>query len=358
MKFERSHCLLGLGLLCAWSAAPVRAAAFDDREVQVNLGIEAANQTENPLAVVATLSTPNVRSFGDLLSADIRVGRDRRMGGLQYDMPTTRFGASTLSLRAEYLDDALAGGPPNYARYSAATTRALYCGGERPVLFCAGLGVRRTEYLSAESSDGAGGARSTTVPFVSATWGRNAVRGPIEFPTGSNTVAGLDVTPTRRRGAYARASLRHTHFVLPEDFPLRLRLRGEVAVARGLGGELPMEQQLFAGGFDSVRGYGYRAVAPINSSGQLQGGARRIVASAEVLAKPVHVGGVGLVGSVFYDHAKVSKGDPALANAIARSYGAALSMPFKGGVVQLSVARPLDRQFDAQRFQIEVRANW
>lgn len=62
----------------------------------------------------------------------------------------------------------------------------------------------------------------------------------------------------------------------------RLILRGEAALTAAKLQELPASLRFFAGGDQSVRGFGYETLGPVNAQGQVTGGRRLLVGSAEV----------------------------------------------------------------------------
>lgn len=63
---------------------------------------------------------------------------------------------------------------------------------------------------------------------------------------------------------------------------LRVLLRGEAAWTAAKLHELPASLRFFAGGDQSVRGFGYETLGPLNSEGKVTGGRRLLVGSAEV----------------------------------------------------------------------------
>lgn len=62
----------------------------------------------------------------------------------------------------------------------------------------------------------------------------------------------------------------------------RVLLRGEAgSTEKDVFGELPPSVRFFAGGDNSVRGYGYESLGPVDANGEVIGGSRLLVASAE-----------------------------------------------------------------------------
>lgn len=62
---------------------------------------------------------------------------------------------------------------------------------------------------------------------------------------------------------------------------LRLILRGEAAATAAKLQDLPASLRFFAGGDQSVRGFGYETLGPLNAQGQVTGGRRLLVGSVE-----------------------------------------------------------------------------
>ena len=63
-----------------------------------------------------------------------------------------------------------------------------------------------------------------------------------------------------------------------------LMLNGEVGAADGMNGKpLPFYKNFYAGGVESVRGYGSYSLGPRDASGAVLGGNKRVLGNAEVL---------------------------------------------------------------------------
>lgn len=78
----------------------------------------------------------------------------------------------------------------------------------------------------------------------------------------------------------------------------RILLRGDVGATRfGAVRSLPTSVRFFAGGDQSVRGYAYNSLGPLNSAGQVVGGEQLLVGSAEY----EHNFAAKWSGAVFYD---------------------------------------------------------
>lgn len=78
----------------------------------------------------------------------------------------------------------------------------------------------------------------------------------------------------------------------------RVRVRGEIGMsAVGEFQELPAQYRFFAGGDNSVRGYGYQELSPVDASGNKVGGRHLLTASVELQRNLPR----NLVGAVFID---------------------------------------------------------
>ena len=129
----------------------------------------------------------------------------------------------------------------------------------------------------------------------------------------------------------------------------RLLLRSELGASFNDDfNELPASQRFFAGGDQSVRGYGYRTIGPRDDSGEVVGGEYLTTASAEI--NQTVWGNWG--AAVFYDVGGVDNDPgPRLLQ------GVGLGMRYRApiGYVQLDVGYPIDRPDDGLRLHIGVR---
>jgi translocation and assembly module TamA len=107
---------------------------------------------------------------------------------------------------------------------------------------------------------------------------------------------------------FARLDLRDDRtFRLAEKW--RVRLRGEIgASAVGDFQDLPAQYRFFAGGDNSVRGYGYEELSPVDADGNKVGGRHLLTASVELQRDLPR----NFVGAVFVDagNAFNNFGDP------------------------------------------------
>lgn len=128
----------------------------------------------------------------------------------------------------------------------------------------------------------------------------------------------------------------------------RLIVRGEFGYSLvAQFDELPLSQRFFAGGDNSVRGYGYRELGPRDTSGQVIGGQRLLVGSVE-LEHPVRN---GWSVAVFADTGDAfNGGDMQLHHAV----GVGVRWRSPVGPVRLDLAHPLDDDVGAIRLHFSL----
>ncbi len=116
----------------------------------------------------------------------------------------------------------------------------------------------------------------------------------------------------------------------------RLLLRGEIGTVEVDDVDrLPLSQRFFAGGDDSVRGFAYQSLGPVNDEGDVVGGRHLAVGSVEL--EQLIVGNWG--GAVFMDAGNaMNDWDIALR----RSAGVGLRYRSPVGVFRVDVARAID----------------
>ncbi|MDB5987123.1 MAG: outer membrane protein assembly factor [Nevskia sp.] len=181
----------------------------------------------------------------------------------------------------------------------------------------------------------------------------------------SRTVANDPIFPRRGwfafldvHGASSVDQISDTSFVeallkLRGVYPLgrKLRLLARVdegaAVVSGFD-NLPPSQRFFAGGDDSVRGYGYRSLGPKNSFGRVIGGKYLTTGSVELDYDVWRTYGVG----VFTD-AGGADDVPNVKLHIGVGAGLRYRAPF--GAIAIDLAHPLDRDQSPVRLHIGVR---
>lgn len=111
--------------------------------------------------------------------------------------------------------------------------------------------------------------------------------------------------------------------------------------------ELPVSQRFFAGGDNSVRGYGYRSLGPLDVNGDVLGGRHLLTASIEY-ERPVS--GAWSV-AVFADTGDAF--DDAQIN-LHHAVGIGVRWRSPLGPIRLDLAHPLDKGEDAIRFHFSL----
>lgn len=155
------------------------------------------------------------------------------------------------------------------------------------------------------------------------------------------------------QGALSDVSFLQTRLLLRGVVPAprKIRLSGRVEYGANLVqgfSELPLAQRFFAGGDDSVRGYGYRDIGPRSAGGRRIGG--KFLLAAGVEAERAVYGPYG--AALFWDVG--GAGDtptPLLHHGI--GLGFRYSAPF--GAVRVDLAHPLDDNATAVRLHLGIR---
>ncbi len=139
--------------------------------------------------------------------------------------------------------------------------------------------------------------------------------------------------------------------VLPLTARSRLLVRGNLgAIQAATFSDLPPSQRFFAGGDQSVRGYGYQDLSPKNSDGEAIGGQYLAVASIEV--DYLFYKNFGL--ATFLDIGNA--GNDVLSN-LKKGIGIGLRYRSPVGMIRFDGARPLDDGADGFRLHISIGAD-
>ncbi len=213
------------------------------------------------------------------------------------------------------------------------------------------LGFRRRIYLSMERENFDVGAGSQTsellIPGIELS--RRAYDDLI-YPRKGYSAAldvhgGIESPLTETTFLHTRLSARA---VWPLTRRGRLLFRGEAgAIQAAVFSDLPPSQRFFAGGDQSVRGYGYQELGPENSEGEVIGG--RYLATANIEADYLVYKDIGL--AVFYDAGNATDELPIEWK---RAVGVGLRYRSPVAMIRLDVARPLDDPDTAIRFHISL----
>ena len=147
----------------------------------------------------------------------------------------------------------------------------------------------------------------------------------------------------------------HTRITARSVWPLtrrgRLLFRGEFGAIRAeTFSDLPPSQRFYAGGDQSVRGYGYQELGPENDDGDVIGGKYLAIASIE--ADYLIYNNIG--AAVFFDAGDASD---EFAPDLKRSVGIGLRYRSPVAMIRLDVAHPLDDPDETVRFHISIGAD-
>lgn len=139
--------------------------------------------------------------------------------------------------------------------------------------------------------------------------------------------------------------------VLPLAKRGRLLLRGELGTIQSDAfSDLPPSQRFFAGGDQSVRGYGFQELSPKNSDGDAIGGEHLATASVEADCLVYKNFGV----ATFFD---IGNAGNKLLTDLKKGVGAGLRYRSPVGMIRLDLARPLDDSTDSFRVHISIGAD-
>jgi translocation and assembly module TamA len=249
---------------------------------------------------------------------------------------------------------------PNGAQvvYGLSNTRQVFPG--TGVAYTNTLGVNRytklgawlwTQYLQLEhdSSDLSTGNTTNIFLLPGSTFSRTYGNDPI-FPTKGYRVS-LDI-----RGAdnalFSNTTFLQMHLnsklILPLGESTRLLLRGEVgATALSNFSELPLSQRFFAGGDQSVRGYGYNTLGP-TQNGSVIGGKDLLVGSIEVDHRLTRIFGI----AAFIDAGNAMN---SFRNSLEKGVGVGLRWRTPVGMIRLDIAHPIkEPNLDWYRIHISI----
>lgn len=139
--------------------------------------------------------------------------------------------------------------------------------------------------------------------------------------------------------------------VLPLAQRGRLLLRGELGTIQSEAfSDLPPSQRFFAGGDQSVRGYGFQELSPKNREGDAIGGEHLTVASVEADYLVYKNFGV----ATFFD---IGNAGNKILSDLKKGTGVGLRYRSPVGMIRFDVARPLDDSPDSFRVHISIGAD-
>ncbi len=141
-------------------------------------------------------------------------------------------------------------------------------------------------------------------------------------------------------------SLVQARTILPLGMRSRLLLRGQLGYSLvGEISELPLSQRFFAGGDQSVRGYAYQTLGPVNDRGDVIGGKYLSVASVEL--DHLFRGDYG--AALFYDYGGATD---APLQGLSRGVGVGFRWRTAIGMLRVDLAHPLDHPEDRLRLHV------
>jgi translocation and assembly module TamA len=241
-------------------------------------------------------------------------------------------------------------------RYSLGSTRELLGDG---IAYSTTLGVSRNtvlgawgenQYLNLEHDRSAlsTGTTVTTLLVPGVTFSRTVSNNPV-YPTHGYR-ASLDLRGgSHELGSDVSFLQLHlsTKLVVSFNETTRLLLRGEIgATAVNNFDDLPLSQRFYTGGDQTVRGYKYDSIGPLDSSGNVIGGKDLLVGSMEVDHRLGPVFGV----AAFVDAGNVTN---SFQNSLEKGVGVGLRWRTPVGVVRFDIAHPIKRP-DLDRVLIHI----
>jgi len=216
------------------------------------------------------------------------------------------------------------------------------------------LGFRRRLSLTLEQEnfDIGDGTQTSTLVIPGILLSRTSADDPL-FPRSGYSV-NLDIHGGVE-SPLTETTFLHTSISARSVWPLtersRLLVRGELgAIQATTFSDLPPSQRFFAGGDQSVRGYGYQELSPKNSAGDAIGGQYLTVASIE--ADYLIYKNFGM--ATFFDIGNA--GDDMLTN-LKKGIGLGLRYRSPVGMIRFDVARPIDDDADSFRLHISIGAD-
>jgi translocation and assembly module TamA len=216
------------------------------------------------------------------------------------------------------------------------------------------LGFRRRLYLSLEREnfDDGDGSQTSNLLTPGIQLSRKYADDPLFPRLGYSTIldihGGLESPLTETTFLHTSISGRA---VLPLSKRGRLLMRGEYGVIQTSEfSQLPPSQRFFAGGDQSVRGYGYQDLSPKNSDGDVTGGQYLAVASIEADYLVYNNFGVAAFADAGNASVDVLPG-------LKTGVGVGLRYKSPVGMIRLDVAHPLESSEESYRLHISIGAD-
>lgn len=216
------------------------------------------------------------------------------------------------------------------------------------------LGFRRRLYLSLEREnfDVGAGTQTTDLLIPGLELSRRSFD-DLTYPRKGYSAA-LDIHGGLE-SPVTETTFLNTHISARSVWPLtrrsRLLLRGELGAIRAATfSDLPPSQRFYAGGDQSVRGYGYQDLGPQNSDGDVIGG--RYLATASIEADCLVYKNIGI--AAFFDAGNAADDYPF---DLKRAVGIGLRYRSPVAMIRLDVAHPLDDPDTTIRFHVSIGAD-
>jgi outer membrane protein insertion porin family len=318
------------------------------------------------LILSGSISQSNVLGSGNFLAAQVNTSKINKVYSLSYTNPY-------------YTDDGVSLGFEGYVRdtdTSSLSTVTSYSTKSKGVNVNTGVPLNETDRINFglgfdhTSLKLASTASQSYVDFVNAfgstystfngsvSWARNTLNNRVMPTTGIVQRASTEVgLPGGDLQYYKLNYQQQWYHPLSKDYTLLLN--GEIGLANGLGGKpLPFFKNYYAGGITSVRGYKAGTLGPKDTNGDAIGGARRIVANAELFLPMPGVGqNKSIRLSAFFDAGEiVPAGTSFSGSALRYSTGLGLTWVSPVGPLRFSLGFPLNAKPDDKRevFQFQL----
>jgi outer membrane protein insertion porin family len=330
-----------------------------------SISVGAGFSSGEGLILTGSVSQANLFGTGKFLSTQINTGKINQVYSVSYTNPY-------------YTDDGVSRGFDVYKRNSDSQSTAVSQYSSHTLGAGVRFGVPISENqtisygLSAENTElglfsssptrliqyvNTAGAKSNSL-LGTIGWGRDSLDSVIYTTSGSVQRATAEVSlPVFNLRYYKLDYLQQWFHPLSDD--LTLMLHGEAGIAGGYGGEaLPFFKNFYAGGPGSVRGYDSNSLGPRDSTDQVLGGPRRVLAGAEVLMPFPGMGNERSVRlSGFIDGGAIyGQGDLPGSAGMRYSAGVAFTWISPVGPLKFSYALPINKQPQdrLQKFQFTL----
>jgi len=277
---------------------------------------------------------------GHRLRTDLRISEIKNSIGADYRIPLGTRAGESLGFATGYTDEKVGDGFSR--RYDFALTLSRAPGDWQRQLYLKHL------YEQSFVPDTGIDTVKLLLPGMTLTRGEldDAIHARLGWSLYLDVHGGHDAVISDVSFAQARTQLRG---VLPLGERARLLLRAEFgASAIDEFSELPASQRFFAGGDQSVRGYAYQSLGPLDAEGKVIGGEFLTTYSAEAEVRIVGNWGA----AAFFD---VGGADDDPNPPLFRGVGAGLRYRAPVGTLQLDLAHPLDGDERGIRPHIGIR---